>query len=446
MPNEINIHPKYLPLYELLEGKHPEVDTVIITGGRYSAKSFNIALWSVIALVQYNWSVLFTRYTNVSIFDSIKPNVDDKLELMNYQPYVNNTATHIEKGKERIAFKGIKTGSYQQTANLKSLEGFNVFVVDEADEMPDFETFEKVFLSIRSVDKRNISILSLNPGNVHHWIFKKFYKEQNLRGGENTVIDNVMYIHTSYLDVDKKYIPANFLTYYEKMKANDPKRYKHIVLGEWKSEVEGQVFKDFRNISYSEFLAIEAIEHYSIDFGASDPMAVISWKFVDKGNNNYSLYFHERWYKSENDTREEMPNEIKENYKKLDGGILKYIINKLDLRKDRLILCDQGGSVDDYKSNNFKIKTLQSVGWAKAIPAPKQPGSIHFGVQLLQNIDVYYTVESENIDHEVANYTLESDREGFIEGKYVDKDNHTIDTMRNVAYYLFKVGLIKNIV
>jgi phage terminase large subunit len=64
---------------------------------------------------------------------------------------VNNTNTHIEKGKERIAFKGIKTGSSQQTANLKSLEQFNAFVVDEADEMPDYETYEKVFLSIRSV-------------------------------------------------------------------------------------------------------------------------------------------------------------------------------------------------------------------------------------------------------------------------------------------------------
>ena len=41
MANEIEIHPKYKPLYELLQGKHPEVDTVIITGGRYSAIRFS---------------------------------------------------------------------------------------------------------------------------------------------------------------------------------------------------------------------------------------------------------------------------------------------------------------------------------------------------------------------------------------------------------------------
>jgi len=88
--SNVVVHPKYYPLFELLEGKHAEVDTVIITGGRYSAKSFNIGLWAIIGLVNYDYSVLFTRYTNVSIVDSIKPNVDDKIELLGYNSFVNN--------------------------------------------------------------------------------------------------------------------------------------------------------------------------------------------------------------------------------------------------------------------------------------------------------------------------------------------------------------------
>ena len=137
---QIKFSKKYRPLFKILAGQNPEVDTVIITGGRGSAKSFVISVFSLIALVQYKWNVLYTRFTNVSIIDSIKPEVDDKIELLSFENYVNSTNTHIESQGNRIAFKGIKTGSKQQTANLKSLFGFNCFVVDEAEELPDYET------------------------------------------------------------------------------------------------------------------------------------------------------------------------------------------------------------------------------------------------------------------------------------------------------------------
>jgi len=144
---------KYKPLFALLKGEYPEVDTVILTGGRGSAKSFVIAVLSLTALVYHFWNILYTRFTNVSIVDSIKPEVDDKIELLGLTDFVTSTTSHIERLGNRIAFKGLKTGSKQQTANLKSLFGFNMFVIDEAEETPDYETYEKVFLSIRSKDK-----------------------------------------------------------------------------------------------------------------------------------------------------------------------------------------------------------------------------------------------------------------------------------------------------
>lgn len=436
--SNVIIHPKYLLLFELLEGKHPEVDTVIITGGRYSAKSYNIGLWSTIALVNYDYSVLFTRYTNVSIVDSIKPNVDDKIKLLGFESYVNNTITHIERGKERIAFKGIKTGSYQQTANLKSLEQFNAFVVDEADEMPDYETFEKVFLSIRSLSKRNITILSLNPSSVQHWIFKQFYKDKGLRGGENTIVDNVMFIHTSYLDLPTSLVPTNILAYYSKLKEKNKKKYNHVVLGEWVKEVEGQVFKDWKEIDLSTYLQVQSKENSSIDFGTSDPMAVVNWKYEVLDDGTQNLYLREILYKSENDVLAELDNNV--NYKKDDGSILLYIANLINHPKHMFTICDNGGAKNNYSSNNFKIAKLLDNGY-NVVPALKAPNSIHLGIEILKSINVYYI--GENIDFEVNNYTNDIDREGFIDGKYIDKNNHSIDCSRNIALYLYKAGLIK---
>ena len=254
--NDIEICYKFEKLFEILDkDKHPEVDTVIMTGGRYSLKSYTVAILSLVALVEYGYSCLYTRYTNMSIVDSIKPEVSEKIDLLGYENVVNDTNTHIEYKENKIAFKGIKTGSKQQTANLKSLSGFNMFIVDEAEELPDYETYEKVYLSIRSIDKRNLTILVLNPTVPEHWIHKKFFEEMNVTDGSNTIKENVMYIHTSYLDADLDLMPKNILRYYEKLKETNPIRYNNIVLGGWVKEIEGALWntsliKKTRNIPF----------------------------------------------------------------------------------------------------------------------------------------------------------------------------------------------------
>ena len=116
---------------------NPDIDTVIMTGGRYSLKSSTVSIFSLLAMVQYGWNVLYTRYTNMSITDSVKPEVSDKIDALGYQDIITDTQNHIECNGNRISFKGIKTGSSVQTANLKSLSGFNCFIVDEAEEIPD---------------------------------------------------------------------------------------------------------------------------------------------------------------------------------------------------------------------------------------------------------------------------------------------------------------------
>jgi len=227
-----DIADKFNPLFDLTDPKlFPAVDTVIITGGRYSLKSYTVAIWALIVLIQCGWNVLYTRFTNMSIIDSIKPELTDKIEMLGVGGFVTDTTNHIEYKGNRIAFKGIKPGSKQQSANLKSLSGFNCFINDEAEELPDFKTFKKIFYSIRETNKQNLSILILNPTTKDHWIFQEFFEKKGLEGGENCIKDNVMYIHTSYLDSTRLKMPANILADYERMKTDDPIEYENI--GEW---------------------------------------------------------------------------------------------------------------------------------------------------------------------------------------------------------------------
>ena len=103
--NEIEISEKFQPLFELLQGEHQEVDTVIMTGGRYSLKSYTVSIFANTALAWFDWNILYTRYTNSTIIDSIKPEVSDKIEMLGLKDVLTDTKTHIEYKKNRIAFK-----------------------------------------------------------------------------------------------------------------------------------------------------------------------------------------------------------------------------------------------------------------------------------------------------------------------------------------------------
>ena len=162
----MDISNKFQNLFRLLDKTwHPEIDTVIITGGRYSLKSYTVSIFSLIALVQHKWNVLYTRYTNMSITDSIKPEVSDKVEELGLKDAVNDTSNQIECNKNRISFKGIKTGATSRPQILKSLSGFNLFVNDEAEELPNFKVFKKIFYSIRSTEKRNLNYINPQSNN-----------------------------------------------------------------------------------------------------------------------------------------------------------------------------------------------------------------------------------------------------------------------------------------
>jgi len=424
---EIKFSKKYQNLFKLLQNDFEQVDTVIITGGRSSAKSFGVAVFSLLGLVEYGWNVLYTRFTNVSIVDSVKPEVDDKIELLNYQNKAISTNTHIEFNSNRIAFKGIKTGSKQQTANLKSLSGFNVFVVDEAEELPDYETFEKVFLSIRSKDKRNITLLLLNPTSVHHWIYRYFFLKRNVTAGFNGVKDNVMYIHTSYLDVPKEYIAKNILTYYETLKIEDYKKYEQIVLGGWTEAVEGRVFNNWKQITFNEYLNAPQKEVYAIDWGKNHKMGIVKGK-LDTYKNNF--YVHELNYKSENELIAELDSNERQIINTLEGGIIVYTVTKLGIPKDSIIVCDS--SVPD------NILALRRAGWEYAYGIDKPKGSVMAGITLLHNTNVYFTENSKNIDYEFRNYAYATDRLGVVDDEVIKLNDDLIDPIRYLRRHFEK--------
>jgi phage terminase large subunit len=265
----IKISEKYNPLFD----RPKAVDTYIVTGGRFSSKSYSVAIAAVNWAARLNHRILYGRYTNVSGKDSTFPEVEEKIKLMGWNKAFNITNNRIEGvlNDSKIVFKGFKTGSNTQTASLKSLKDFSSLIIEEAEEIPDFDTYEKVSLSIRGnnneSEEPNIKVLILNPVTKEHWIFKEFFESKGVQAGFNGVKDNVCYIHTSYLDC-LEHVPEDIIRSFDSMKIHKPKRYEHIVLGGWLDKAEGVIFPNWSVGKFDESLP----SVWGMDFGyVNDP-------------------------------------------------------------------------------------------------------------------------------------------------------------------------------
>ena len=115
----------------------------IVTGGRGSGKSFAISTLLCLLTQEEGHVILFTRYTLRAASISIIPEFVDKIERLGMGSLFSITKDEIinEATGSKILFRGIKTSSGNQVANLKSLQGVTTWVLDEAEELVDESIF-----------------------------------------------------------------------------------------------------------------------------------------------------------------------------------------------------------------------------------------------------------------------------------------------------------------
>jgi len=369
----------------------------IVTGGRGSGKSF--AVNSVLLLLTYQagHTILFTRYTLRAASISIIPEFIEKLELLGVIDQFKITKDEIiNKGNgSKIIFRGIKTSSGDQTANLKSLQGITTWVMDEAEELNDEDIFDKIDLSVRNKIQENRVILILNPTTKEHFIYKRWFEDRGVAAGSNITKEDTTYIHTTYLDnIDN--LSESYIKQIETMKVRRPNRYKHTIEGSWLDKAEGVIFTDW---SIGEFKQVGKVV-YGQDYGFSNDPSTLVKTSIDKENK--VIYIQLCFYQTKLTTSE----------------ILQ--LNK-KFAADNLIVGD---------SAEPRLITELSRD-CNVVSAIKGQGSITFGISLLQDYDLVITEDSTELIKELNNYC-------WLEKKSqtpVDNFNHAIDALRYAVSY-----------
>ena len=185
------INNKYLKLDE-------ESRYYIVTGGRGSGKSFSVNTLLCWLTYESGHTILFTRYTLRAASISIIPEFIEKIELLGKQGDFHVTKDEITNRKtgSKILFRGIKTSSGNQVANLKSLQGVTTWVLDEAEELVDESIFDTIDLSVRQKGIQNRVVMILNPTTKEHFIYQRFFEGKGVQEGSNITKGDTTYIHT----------------------------------------------------------------------------------------------------------------------------------------------------------------------------------------------------------------------------------------------------------
>lgn len=371
----------------------------IISGGRGSSKSFGVGTFTSLLSFEKGHKILFTRQTMTSAHLSIIPEFQEKIQLLESEDKFEITKTDIinlQSGSE-IIFRGLKTSSGDQTANLKSLQGVTDWILEEAEELTDEATFDKINLSVRQKGVQNRIIIIFNPTTKEHWIYKRFFEQEGVEGGFNGRKGNVTYIHTTYED-NLEHLDASFLDEVERIKQANPKKYQHAILGGWLDKAEGVVFTNWQ---FGTFNPNGLQTSFGMDFGFSIDPDALTEVAIDKTKK--IIYIKEVIYVRGLKTHV-LAQLMKE---KVGGGLI-----IADSAEPRLI--------DDLRYQGINIQ-------------PVKKGTIESGIVRMQDYQIILDPQSTNLAKEFNNYCYLNKASKL----YIDDWNHGIDSARyNIIYHL----------
>ena len=409
----IQTQPVYSPLYE-----NKDKFIIILSGGRGSAKSFNATTFIERLSFEAGHKILFSRYTMTSAGISIIPEFVEKIELEGTGEYFKVNKNEIQNlySGSTILFRGIKTSSGNQTANLKSIQGITGFVGDEMEEWESEDDFEKLILSIRQKGKQLRVILILNPTNSDHFIYRKYiennHKIVNIDGVDVQISTHpdVLHIHTTYLD-NVNNLESQFLNLVNRIKEEsieqstingilnqslfNKSKYAQKIIGRWADVAEGVIFENWKEGDFDVSLPY----CYGQDYGFTlDPDTLVK---VAVDHKRKIIYAEEKYYGTN----------------QLSTDDLFTLNSSLIERKNDLIVGDSAEPrlIADLRKKGLNIK-----------PTKKYAGVVSASILKMLEYKIIVSPESHNLKKELRNYAWSNKKAGIPE----DKNNHLIDALR----------------
>ena len=366
----------------------------VISGGRASGKSTNIAAYFVLKLFGDEFfRGVIARYSQKAITNSIYRDITDLIVDWGLAPYVEVKGDEIrhKTSGNLVITHSMKLSEGTMTAKGKGLSKTTHLLLDEAVECPDENEYQKLIDTFRTKGVERKIFILFNPVSKAHWIFKRFYTPDSKPNPK--WLHNHCFIHSTYLD-NYDNLDYSKVKEWEMSKVTDPDYYNHHIMGEWVDIGEGQIFKTWK--FESEQPPYDAEVLYGLDWGfASDPTAVV--RVSKRGK---QIWVEELLY------QRGFTNE----------DIVDYL-DRIKVPKTATIYADSA----EPKS----IESLRRLGYRNTIPAAKGPDSVRAGINRLKEFVVNVDPKSSNLIDEYYNYSYRTGTD-----KPQDSYNHCMDAIR----------------
>ena len=257
----------------------------VCKGSRASKKSATISLNFIVRIMEYPLAnALVIRKTANTLYNSCFQQLKWAIHRLGVDAYwrakVNPMELIYTPTGQKIVFRGLDD-PYKLTSITVDVGCLCWVWLEECSEIDSEEAFNRVDESIRGAVPtgyfKQITI-SMNPWNANHWVKRRFF---DVHDDPAILAVTTNYKCNEFLDDADRQM-------FERIKRDDPERYRVAGLGEWGME-GGQFFKQWRD-------SLHVIEPFKIpdnwiryrvmDWGSSRPYACY-WIAVDYDGNAY---------------------------------------------------------------------------------------------------------------------------------------------------------------
>lgn len=374
----------------------------VCKGSRASKKSKTTALNFIYRLMKYpGANLLVVRKVFRTLKDSAYTDLRwaiRQLQVDDYWDYKESPLELIYKPTgQKVLFRGLDE-PMKLTSITVDVGSLCWCWIEESYEITKESDFNMLDESIRGQVNGDLFkqiTLTLNPWNEGHWIKKRFFDAEPC--------DDILAKTTNYLC--NEFLDESDLRLFERMKAENPRRYRVAGLGEWGIS-EGLIYENWEEKEFDWKELLEKRKNvqtlFGLDFGYTNDPAAFFCGIIDIEQKE--LYVFDEIYE-----------------KALQNTVIYQKIEAKRFKKE-VITADSA----EPKS----IDHLKSLGLYRIKGSKKGKDSINAGIQFIQEFKIIIHPRCNNFLTEISNYCWDKDKFGKPINKPIDDFNHLMDAMR----------------